>query len=84
MITVLNVIMVNKYCIWHRQSGMFVCLQGLGTKGTLHPLPTLQNNEPVTQEIETGCKPVLFIYKHIFNVKLACLNVVSSVSFSRI
>ena len=27
-------------CIWCRQSCMFVCLQGLGTKGTLHPLPT--------------------------------------------
>ena len=23
-------------------------------------LPTLQNNEPVPQVIETGCKPVLF------------------------
>ena len=26
-----------------------------GTKGILHPLPTLQNNE-----LESGCKPVLF------------------------
>ena len=45
--------------IWCRQSCMFVCLQGLGTKRTLHPLPTLQNNEPVPQVIEKGCKPVL-------------------------
>ena len=40
---------------------MFVCLQSLGTKGTLHPLPTLLNKEPVPQVIETGCKPVLFL-----------------------
>ena len=35
---------------------MFVCLQSLDTKVTLHPLSTTQNNEPVPQVIETGCK----------------------------
>ena len=40
---------------------LYVCrLQSLSTKGTMHLLPTLQNNEPVQQAIETGCKPVLF------------------------
>ena len=38
---------------------MFVYLQSIGTKGTLHPLSTLRNNEPVPQVIETGCKLVL-------------------------
>ena len=41
-----------------------VCLsvsQSVGTKGTLHPLPTLQNNDHVPQFIETGSKPVFFI-----------------------
>ena len=38
-----------------------VCLQSLGTKGAFHPLPTIQNNEPVPQFIETGCKPVLLL-----------------------
>ena len=28
-----------------------------------HPLPTLQNYEPVPQVIETGCKPVLFQFQ---------------------
>ena len=40
---------------------MFVCLQSLGTEGALHHLTTLQNNEPVPQVIERGCRPVLFI-----------------------
>ena len=35
----------HKYC-------MFVSLQTLGTKGTLHPLPTLQNNEPIPQVLK--------------------------------
>ena len=37
-------------CIWSPyQSCMVVCLQCLDTKGILHLLPTLQNNEPVPQ-----------------------------------
>ena len=36
----------------HHQSCMVVCLQSLGTKGILHPLPTLQNNEPVPQVLK--------------------------------
>ena len=36
-----------------------VCLQSISTKGNLHPLPTLQNNEPVPQGIEKGSQPVL-------------------------
>ena len=40
---------------------MFICLQSLGTKGTLHTQPTLQKNEPVSHVIETGCKPVLLL-----------------------
>ena len=35
----------------------------LAPKRTLHPLPTLQNNEPDPEAIETGCKPVLFEMK---------------------
>ena len=31
---------------------MVVCLQSLSTKGTLHPLPTLHNNEPVPQVLK--------------------------------
>ena len=31
---------------------MFVCLQSLGTKVTLHLLPTLQNNELVPQVLK--------------------------------
>ena len=38
------------FCIWCQpQSCMLVCLQSLGTKGALHPLSILQNNEPVPQ-----------------------------------
>ena len=48
-------------CNWRHQSCMFFCLQSLGIKGTLHPLPTFQNNVPVPQVIETGCKPVLLL-----------------------
>ena len=47
-------------CIWQCLFCMFVCLQSLNNKGTMHLLPTLQNNEPVPQAIEPGCKPVLF------------------------
>ena len=50
---------VPTLCIRRIQPCMFVCLQSLGTKGTLHPLPTLQNYESVPQVIETGCKAVL-------------------------
>ena len=34
-------------------------LQSQGIKGTLHHLPTNENNEPVPKVIEAGCKPVL-------------------------
>ena len=48
---------------------LYVCLSGKsGTKGTLHHLPTLQNNEPVSQVIETGFKPILLLLKHPFFV----------------
>ena len=42
---------VQNLCIWcrRRQSCMVVCLQSLGTKRSLHPLTTLQNNKPVPQ-----------------------------------
>ena len=46
-----------------RQSSWFVCLQSLGTKGTVHPLPTLQNKGTCSTSLETGCKPVLFYIK---------------------
>ena len=37
-------------CTWRTcQSCTFVRLQTLGTKETLHPVPTFQNNEPVPQ-----------------------------------
>ena len=39
---------------------LYVCLSAKSWQPrTWHPLPTLQNNEPVSQVIETGCKPVL-------------------------
>ena len=41
------------------QPVLYVCLTAESLdQGTLHPLFTLQNNEPVPQFIETGCKPV--------------------------
>ena len=43
---------VPTLCIWRRQYRMFVCLQSLGTKGTLHLLPSLQNNEPVHRSLK--------------------------------
>ena len=50
---------------------MFVCLQNLGTKGTLHHLPILQNNEPVPQVVKTVCKPVLLLFKPVYNSVLS-------------
>ena len=47
----------------------FVCLSAR----SWHPLPTLQENEPVPQVIVTGCKPVLsLLYFH------ACENLLES------
>ena len=47
---------VPTLCIWHcRQSCMVACLQSLGTKGTLHPLPIPQSNEPVPQVLNLSC-----------------------------
>ena len=40
-------------CIWSpHQSCIVVCRQSLSTKGILHALPTLQNNEPVPQVLK--------------------------------
>ena len=42
---------------------MYFCLSALKVRFE-HPLPTLQNNEPVPQVIETGSKPVLLPLEH--------------------
>ena len=39
--------LIFMHLVTHRQPCMFVYLQSFGTKLTLHPLTTLQNNEPV-------------------------------------
>ena len=45
---------------------MFVCLKSLGTKLTLHLKPTLQNYEPVPQDLKQVVKLSCFLYSYNF------------------
>ena len=58
------------WIVHHHQSCMFVCLQSLGTKVTLHLLPTLQNYEPVPQVLKQfvnlSCLYWYYVFWYIF------------------
>ena len=79
-----SVFLCQILCIWScHQSCICVHMQSLGTKGTSHPVPTLQNNEPVSQVLKQilnlSCYQsfkILFIcYRLVIGLKkLLCIS----------